>query len=383
MKEIAITTNWWNDFFCTGGECPYTCCGGWNISVTDEEIAIYRRMQSNIPGIMEHIDVLSHGMRQKNGHCTLLTEDGWCSLVRRYGEASICATCQLFPRGAREYGNVIEKSVVISCPVVAQYLLDDAGLLLLSEDEFSIEDFTDEVYKCQYIIRDYILSLLADRNKNIAGKIYITLKLASWTKNAMEQGILNTKSAYDEVMRWYSLQNATCDELAVCREDYSLKSRMLGIFFSLYESGLKEWISADRYKERFVPYIFDDIVGWRDDGEALIRDMRRIDKYLSEKHPRFITTYLEQMVFMSFTARDGQEYYHDFFFRYIELMIIRLFIMSNERHSVNMSDSDLSAVIAYADRKLYYNDEPRRFISQSIKEIESGGNLDIFYFPAY
>lgn len=59
-------------------------------------------------------------MRQRDGKCGLLTEEGWCKIVLECGEKYLSDTCTCFPGCVREFGDVLECMVEIVCPVVAE-----------------------------------------------------------------------------------------------------------------------------------------------------------------------------------------------------------------------------------------------------------------------
>ncbi len=383
QADIHIDSSWYKDFFCTGGECGMTCCGGWKIALSGEEVETYRGLRSQLPDIMDHIDVKERCMHQENGHCTLLTKDGWCTLVMNYGEAAISATCQLFPRSERDYGNVAERSVTISCPAVAERMLSDEHMVLYADNE--IENLTDKNYDSLFMLREYLFDLIAKEDRGLPGKVYIILKIADWVWQAMEDETLSPETANETMLQWQAMEEKICSDMAPLSEGYELKAGMLNQFFSLYGRNLNMWLTIypSLTYEEYVPEIFKDIECWKADQSVLINDLKMLKDFLAEDHPMFADIYLEQMVYMSFIQKKSDKYSIDFFFRYVELVFIELFVMSRLRHGESIDKEAFSVLIAWTDRVLFYNDSARRFVGHTIGEIKKSESLDLFYFPVY
>ena len=61
----------------------------------------------------------------------ILSEDGLCSLVKKYGESYISDTCHIFPRQVNDFGDRKECSLVACCPYVVD-LLNDASSVYIN-----------------------------------------------------------------------------------------------------------------------------------------------------------------------------------------------------------------------------------------------------------
>ena len=73
-------------------------------------------------------------MRQCDGRCQMLTEDGWCRIVLECGEEYLSGTCTTFPRKVKQFGDIMECMVEIVCPLVAERVFDDKKIEFMVGD---------------------------------------------------------------------------------------------------------------------------------------------------------------------------------------------------------------------------------------------------------
>lgn len=109
------------------GECPSTCCAGWNIRIDAEAMERFRSLSDGDQreDILQHIKKKRDGyyfMNRPDGSCEMLDPDGLCRIQRRSREEMLCITCRKFPRLAGKTGEDYRMSMAASCPVVAEYL---------------------------------------------------------------------------------------------------------------------------------------------------------------------------------------------------------------------------------------------------------------------
>lgn len=171
-------------FSCIGGECPFTCCGGWGILLQDSEIEMYRNLPKPFSDeIMEHIDLNEKKfILNEDGKCALLTEDGWCRIVRGLGDEKLSATCTTFPRKITTYGSFLQIGVEMVCPVVAGYLLEDEPIqFVLKENDTAQVHEMDGLYLTLSDIRGKLVDMLqSQRGSFYRGKLYVILKIQEY-----------------------------------------------------------------------------------------------------------------------------------------------------------------------------------------------------------
>ena len=131
MKVFA--PSFFEDFHCTGSSCADNCCRmGWDIEIDDDT---YNRYKSLDSALCQHItcDGGEHYIKQKNGQCPLLDENGLCSVVLRYGEQSISEICTEHPRFYQWFGGYKEAGTGLCCEESARLWLTNAGNIHFSE----------------------------------------------------------------------------------------------------------------------------------------------------------------------------------------------------------------------------------------------------------
>lgn len=121
-----VKTEFFDTFECIGGDCPDTCCAGWNITIDHQTAAFYRDTTD------EYGEVLRQGMVEADGmyrmklqdrRCPHLNEKNLCEIYLRLGPEKMCKTCREYPRKVRQVGDLVLEHLSISCPEAARILL--------------------------------------------------------------------------------------------------------------------------------------------------------------------------------------------------------------------------------------------------------------------
>lgn len=120
----CVKTDWYDSFRCVGGDCPYTCCGGyWIIDVDEKTDRRYRALEGEFGAkLNEWVDRTQKPSCMRlnaQGRCGMLTDEGWCSIQRKLGEEYLSDTCRTFPRSNKERKGVLFSYLSSSCPEVA------------------------------------------------------------------------------------------------------------------------------------------------------------------------------------------------------------------------------------------------------------------------
>ncbi|MBR1740678.1 MAG: flagellin lysine-N-methylase, partial [Lachnospiraceae bacterium] len=151
--------NLYASFSCLAGECPFTCCSGWEIEISKQD---YERFGGLEPvWLRKEIfkNIREKGEKHyfknlKNGDCAMLLEDGLCRIEKHTSEKTLCNTCRKFPRIFGEIGEITAFSMAASCPVVARAIYEDALELFMESPKgflpvsFSAIPFCREVISC-------------------------------------------------------------------------------------------------------------------------------------------------------------------------------------------------------------------------------------------
>ena len=129
-KYLYFQPEYVSKFKCDGGGCNARCCKGWMIYIDAATYKKYSRIQpkSKAKEITSHIKFDSEkkknivALDEKNG-CPFLNENNLCSLQLEYGEKFLSQTCATYPRITAPFGKFFERSLTLTCPVVAEMIL--------------------------------------------------------------------------------------------------------------------------------------------------------------------------------------------------------------------------------------------------------------------
>lgn len=130
-----IKTDYYDNFKCKCGDCRSVCCGGWGITVSDEEY--FRLLGLDCPPELRYIldcalAVVDCPCQQRyammkpsyTGKCRLINDEGLCSLQIACGEDVLPAVCRMYPRSLTE----THAGCSASCERVVEMLMRDAPL---------------------------------------------------------------------------------------------------------------------------------------------------------------------------------------------------------------------------------------------------------------
>ena len=115
----------YDQFVCTAGDCPDTCCAGWQIVIDEDSLERYGNEKSEFgKRLRNSIDWEEECFYQNNRRCAFLNDENLCDLYKALGPDSLCDTCRLYPRHTEEYEGLRELSLSsparklhgLSCP---------------------------------------------------------------------------------------------------------------------------------------------------------------------------------------------------------------------------------------------------------------------------
>lgn len=119
-----IKPDYYDDFVCVAGNCPDTCCAGWQIVIDEESLDKYGEVQGTFgKRLVNSIDWQEGCFYQYNRRCAFLNDENLCDLYTELGAEALCDTCKNYPRHTEEYEGLRELSLSLSCPVAARMIL--------------------------------------------------------------------------------------------------------------------------------------------------------------------------------------------------------------------------------------------------------------------
>lgn len=189
MKIVKPT--FYKDFKCIAGDCPDSCCQGWEVDADAESLEYYNTLDPSLE-IKQRIDrVLSKDEFDNNiftlapkKRCPFLNDENLCDMHIAIGGEHTPYTCRTFPRFIYDFGGTREIGVSFSCPVASDmmYALDSFDF----EQEITVEppslnDIDATLYYTLYKAREKAYSIVKDRsvpiNERLKGLLSFTLEL--------------------------------------------------------------------------------------------------------------------------------------------------------------------------------------------------------------
>ena len=116
------------EFVCDGSKCGDICCErNWTIFLDAKIFERYKQIQPADKS-REIMNCLGYDADKqkyfiKDRPCPFLTEKKLCRLQLEYGENFLPETCVTYPRRTLDFGKFFERSLMISCPLVAELVL--------------------------------------------------------------------------------------------------------------------------------------------------------------------------------------------------------------------------------------------------------------------
>lgn len=142
---LYIKPYYYDQFRCSGGTCPESCCEGWQIVIDEESLSKYERTVGPIGSrLANSIDWEEGTFFQYAGRCAFLNDENLCDLQCELGEDALCMTCKRYPRHVEEYEDIRELSLSLSCPAAARMMLTDTCKLTFVEVETDEEETEED-----------------------------------------------------------------------------------------------------------------------------------------------------------------------------------------------------------------------------------------------
>ena len=126
---IIIKPTYYKNFKCIAGDCPDSCCQGWEVDADEEALAFYKTLS---PGLeikqriervldRDEFDNVIFRLAPKK-RCPFLNDENLCDMHIAIGGEHTPYTCRTFPRFIYDFGGTREIGISFSCPVAADLI---------------------------------------------------------------------------------------------------------------------------------------------------------------------------------------------------------------------------------------------------------------------
>lgn len=124
---ILRTPSFYKDFKCIAGDCPDSCCQGWEVDADAQSLEYYKTLtgdiRKKIDSVLDKDEFgntifrLAHKKR-----CPFLNQENLCDMHIAIGAEHTPYTCRMFPRFINDFGGTREMGVSFSCPVASDMM---------------------------------------------------------------------------------------------------------------------------------------------------------------------------------------------------------------------------------------------------------------------
>lgn len=213
MDRFYIQPKYFSDFSCIGGECPESCCSGWNIEWKYEEFQALRavnctdelakRIYDSFMFVADGRNCYSIKMCE-DGNCPFHNrETGLCDIQKSVGEEYLGVICRQYPRLFVEHDEQIIRWCTTSCPAVIDILFDHENatdiekiqandLDDIDHSTFTVDDpktvESDPIKQMRIVLFDFYTDMLLDKSRDLETSIILTALAVKHFSDAESKG---------------------------------------------------------------------------------------------------------------------------------------------------------------------------------------------------
>lgn len=122
-----ITPSFYKDFKCIAGECPDSCCQGWEVDADAASLEYYKTLsgplREKIDSVLDTDEFGNTIFRlAEKKRCPFLNSENLCDMHIAIGGEHTPYTCRTFPRFINDFGGTREMGISFSCPVASDIM---------------------------------------------------------------------------------------------------------------------------------------------------------------------------------------------------------------------------------------------------------------------
>lgn len=181
--------DYYKKFHCLAGDCPATCCAGWQIVIDRKSLLRYAALDGAFGNrVKNSVDWQEHTFLQYGKRCAFLNEENLCDMHLEAGADMMCATCRKYPRHIEVFDNEREISLSMSCPAAAKLILEKKEKLTFrtaQDDKCDPEDESFDIflYSALQDTRSLLFEILQNREESVFLRMQKALALAHDVQN--------------------------------------------------------------------------------------------------------------------------------------------------------------------------------------------------------
>ena len=168
-----VTPSFYKDFKCIAGDCPDSCCQGWEVDADPDSLEYYKTLNGEIKQRIDSVldkDEFGNTIFRltDNNRCPFLNSNNLCDMHIAIGGEHTPYTCRTFPRFINDFGGTREMGLSFSCPVASEIMWNLAENFsfetTINSDPPSINDIDAQLYF--YLLKSRKKAYEIVQNKN-------------------------------------------------------------------------------------------------------------------------------------------------------------------------------------------------------------------------
>lgn len=194
-----IKPDYFDKFQCAAGECPDTCCAGWQIMIDEDSLERYEEERGMFrKRLLSGIDWQEGCFLQNGRRCSMLNDNNLCDMVIAMGEDSLCETCSRYPRHVEEFEGLREWSLSLSCPIAAHLILENQnGLVLLTQEDEEEDPLWEEFEDFDFLLftqledaRTVLFQIVQNKELPVEERMKYLLQMAAEMQQCVDENKL-------------------------------------------------------------------------------------------------------------------------------------------------------------------------------------------------
>ena len=371
--------HYYKKFRCIAGECPDTCCAGWQIQIDPASLRKYRKIKGPLGNRLKNeINWKESCFRQYNGRCAFLNENDLCDLyLEGGGTRAFCRTCRTYPRHIEEFEGLREISLSLSCPAAADLILNcgEPVRFLHAEDEKEdepYEDFDFFLFTKLEDARSLILRILQDRAHPFSLRAAASLALAHDLQQRIDKNALfEADSLFDRysspgMWTWFE---ARLSALELSEDHTEKRNSTENALFSILDR-------LEVLRDDWMPYLVD-----------ARRTLKNAPALQKEEERSFSDLFTEQtaeqlLVYFVFTYFCGAVYNADAYgkmkFSFAGMILIRELVRAEWLQNPDITRETILRTACRYAREVEHSDKNKFLMEELLADEERFGLEDLF-----
>lgn len=387
---------YYDDFKCIGGECIDNCCrNNWRIDIDEKTYKKYKKLKgewgkkinNNISRKRSNPNYLQYGkINLKNNKCSLLSEDGLCTIHGSLGEDYLCNTCRAYPREIKKYGEIYERNLSISCPEVARYIIKSKDNFSFDLEDEKLSDL-DKYYIVNNKYNEKLYNILWD-TRSLAMEIIQFKEIEIWKRISFfkmltdkVQSIINEKQYdnYEAVLSDFRNQIISINIINSLDKIYVIPEVKIKFIQASLQARVNQSSSSKKYYNLIREYndLFDKDMDFKSNVENIIKKEEGFNIYLKEQENilKNLLIYLIYKYFMkSLHTKDLNAEVNNIILSYV--MMKMLLLARYNKNNKELSEDDFVEVFYLFSRTVEHNTV---FLLNIYKDIKEAGYDTLAY----